>query len=86
MKSVRAPSFFKMFEELPIEVQERARNQFKKFKKNPNQPGLKFKHLKGNLYSVRINDQYRAVAVKKEDVYIWYWIGNHSEYDKLLKE
>lgn len=86
MKSVRSPGFFKLFEKLPVEIQRRARNQFKKFKKNPDLPGLKFKHLQGNLYSVRINDQYRAVAVKRDVILIWFWIGTHAEYDKLLEE
>jgi hypothetical protein len=27
---------------------------------------------------------YRALAVEHEGDLVWFWIGNHAEYDKLL--
>jgi hypothetical protein len=47
---------------------------------------LHFKKLEGedNIYSVRIGLDYRALAVMKKDGIVWYWIGNHSEYDRLV--
>ena len=29
---------------------------------------------------------WRAVGVKHEDTMIWYWIGSHAEYDKLISQ
>ena len=29
---------------------------------------------------------YRAVAVREEGTVIWFWIGTHADYDKLLKQ
>ncbi len=47
--------------------------------------GLHFKKLHPNeIYSVRITISYRALAVKEADTYIWFWIGSHAEYDKML--
>jgi len=35
---------------------------------------------------VRISLGYRAVGVKSDgDEIIWFWIGPHAEYDKLIK-
>jgi hypothetical protein len=27
---------------------------------------------------------YRALAIKREDGYLWFWIGDHKTYDKLI--
>jgi hypothetical protein len=53
---------------------------------NPAHPGLQFKKLEGedNVYSARIGLEYRALAVMKKDRIVWYWIGGHSEYDRLV--
>ena len=53
---------------------------------HPAHPGLQFKKLEGedDIYSVRIGLGYRALAVMKKDRIVWYWIGNHSEYDRLV--
>ena len=39
---------------------------------------------KDNIYSVRIGLEYRALAVMNRDRVVWYWIGSHSEYDRLV--
>ena len=38
----------------------------------------------GNVWSVRIDRQHRAVGVMKADAMIWFWIGRHDEYERLL--
>jgi hypothetical protein len=38
------------------------------------------------VYSVRIGIRYRAVGVVDKDVIVWYWIGTHAEYDKLIDQ
>jgi hypothetical protein len=47
---------------------------------------LQFKKLEGGdeIYSARIGLDYRALAVVKKDRIVWYWIGSHSEYDRLV--
>ncbi len=37
-----------------------------------------------NIYSVRIGLAYRAPAVMNKDRVVWYWIGSHHEYDRLV--
>lgn len=36
------------------------------------------------MFSALIGLDYRALAVMKEDRLVWYWIGHHSDYDRLV--
>ena len=38
------------------------------------------------IFSLRVTKNYRAVGFLQNDEMIWFWIGSHSEYDKLLKQ
>ena len=37
-----------------------------------------------HVWSVRINEQYRAVGERQGDTVVWVWIGSHNEFDKLF--
>lgn len=56
------------------------------FAANSDHPSLRFKKLQGSgdFWSVRINDQYRAVGVRSGDTIQWIWIGTHNEFDNLF--
>lgn len=89
MNSELNPDFIKRFARLPERVKRTARKNYKLWKANPHHPSLEFKHITGtkNTYSIRAGIGWRAVGVMKPDknTIIWFWIGSHSEYDKLLK-
>jgi plasmid maintenance system killer protein len=53
---------------------------------NPHHPGLKFKKLPPHedLWSVRINNHYRAIGRIHGDVILWFFVGSHTDYDKLI--
>ena len=80
--------FWKAFQKLPQDIQERARKVYKTWNDNPFHPSLKFKriHPVEPIYSVRIGLGWRAVGTKHEDVMIWFWIGSHEDYSKLVSE
>ena len=86
MQSQTTRHFRRLLSDLPIDVQRAARRAYRLFRINPAHPGLQFKKLKGedNIYSARIGLEYRALAVMKKDRVVWYWTGNHSEYDRLV--
>ena len=44
---------------------------------------LHFKKV-GKFYSVRIGISYRALGTEIEEGLLWFWIGTHAEYDKLI--
>jgi len=78
--------FWRLFSGLPPEVQQEAERAYRLFRANPYHPGLHFKKLEGqdNVYSTCISLGYRALAVKHGERVIWYWIGSHAEYDRLV--
>lgn len=71
---------------LPEDVQRLAPKAFKLYEADPNHPGLRFERLstQGEYYSARVNQQYRVLAKRKRDHMLWFWIGSHIEYDKLI--
>ena len=86
MQSRTTRKFWRLFSNLPIEIQRDAKRAYRLFQSNPAHPSLQFKKLEGegDLYSARIGLEYRALAVMKKDRIVWYWIGSRSEYDRLI--
>lgn len=87
MSSRTTVAFRKAFASLPDDIQDRAREAFELFTKNPHHPGLRLKrvHSADPIYSVRVSLDYRALARRTDGAWIWFWIGSHSDYDKLLQ-
>ncbi len=67
-------------------VQEEANAAYRRFQADPAYPGLRLKQVsaRGPVYAVRVGLHYRALAVRRQDDWLWFWIGTHAEYDKLL--
>lgn len=60
-----------------------ADKNFELLKSNPRHPSLHLKKV-GRFWSARIGTGHRAVAVEQESVLVWFWIGDHDEYDRLI--
>ena len=86
MRSRTTRQFRRLLDGLPLEVQRDAKRAFRLFQNNPAHPSLQFKKLEGedNTYSARISLSHRALAVLNDDVVIWFWIGSHADYDRLV--
>ncbi len=80
------PSFWRAYERLAPSVKARARLAYQLFAANPEHLSLRFKKLQGGgeIWSVRISEQYRAVGVRAGDTMEWIWIGTHIEFDHLF--
>jgi hypothetical protein len=80
------PAILGLLKNLPADIREDAKRAYRIFQKNPGHPGLHFKKLEGedHIYSARIGLEYRALAVLKGNRAVWYWIGGHAEYDRLI--
>jgi hypothetical protein len=85
--SKTTPRFRRAFAALPEHVQRRARSAYKIFRDDPSHPGLRFKqvHPTRPIFSARVGLGYRALAVRRDDTLVWFWIGSHADYDKLLR-
>ena len=72
---------------MPTEIQEAARVAYRQFRNDPAHPSLHLKqvHPSQPIYSARISLQYRALALRDGETFVWFWIGSHSDYDKLIK-
>ncbi len=88
MNSRTTKRFRQMLVKLPSNIQQQAKEAYKLFIENTHHPSLRFKkvHNTASIYSVRININYRAVGVVENSVIVWFWIGPHTEYEKLLGE
>jgi hypothetical protein len=88
MNSRTTRQFRQLFAALPRKVRKQARDAYRLFLRNPAHPGLHFKRVLDDppTYSARVSLNYRAVAVLDGDTVVWYWIGTHADYDKLLKK
>jgi len=78
-----SPAFWERYEKLPRSVQEQANRSFELLKANAQHPSLHFKTI-GRYRSVRIGLHYRALAVEVPEGLLWFWIGTHSDYDRML--
>ena len=87
MNSKATKRFWKCYKLLPVEIKESSKKAYVRFKDDPWHPSIHFKRIHSTqpIYSVRINKDYRAVGVLKNGKIVWFWIGSHSEYDRLLK-
>ena len=87
MRSSTNRSFRDRYRHLPVQVQRQARESYRLFEANPRHPSLDFKRVSQRrpVYSVRVNLDYRALGVLDEGDIVWFWIGLHHEYDRLLR-
>lgn len=84
MKSLTTPDFWSSYAKLPLKIKKQARKAYLLWQENQSHPSLHFKKVSKNLWSARITQNYRALALKKGDGYYWIWIGTHDEYELLL--
>ena len=87
MISKTTRKFRQLLADLPSDVRDSANNAYLLFSQDPNHPSLRFKkvHETEPVFSARVTLDYRAVGIRNEGTIIWFWIGKHSDYEKLLK-
>ena len=83
MRHFATERFWRLYAELPHPIQRLADKNFDLLKENPRHPSLHFKKV-GQLWSARVGAHYRALATEEGDDFVWFWIGNHDEYDRLI--
>jgi hypothetical protein len=87
MNSQTVPQFWRWYDRLPQQIQRQANQAYRRWQANPHARGLSFQRVGKTrpVYSVRINDDYRALGLLEGDTITWFWIGNHDQYMRLLK-
>ena len=84
MQHRRTKSFREAYEALPPDTQLLADKSFQLLKSDLKHPSLKFKKVPAG-WAARVGLHYRALAVERPYGFLWFWIGTHAEYDKLIK-
>jgi hypothetical protein len=79
-----SPKFWTAYEALPAAVRSLADANFALLKSDPHHPSLQFKKV-GRYWSARVGLRYRALAVEVDTGFLWFWIGSHTEYDRMIK-
>jgi len=76
------------YQQLPARIQRKADDVYLRWSKDPWNPVFHFKqiHAEQAIYSVRISIGWRAVGIREDDTIIWFWIGSHADYDKLIRQ
>lgn len=83
MNHFASPAFWVAYRALSSEVQAQADRRFALLKADPQHPSIRFKKV-GRFWSARVGLHYRALAVEVPDGVLWFWIGTHAEYDKIV--
>ena len=83
MKHHAAPDFWSCYRRLPDDIQQTANKSFALLKQDPRHPSLQLKKL-DSVWSARVGLHYRALAVEVPGGFLWFWIGTHAEYDRMV--
>lgn len=78
-----SPRFWECYHLLPSSIKQLADANFALLKQNPKHPSLHFKQIK-QFWSVRIGLRYRALGITVPDGVVWFWIGSHTDYDRII--
>jgi hypothetical protein len=77
------PRFWNHYRQLPGNVRRLADEAYQLLRRDPKHPSLHFKRV-GRFWSVRVGLHYRALAVEHEDTIVWFWVGPHALYNRLV--
>ncbi|WP_424947490.1 hypothetical protein [Candidatus Spongiihabitans sp.] len=83
MRHFATPDFWDCLESLPQAVQRLARRNYRLLKETPAHRSLHFKKI-GRYRSVRVGLHHRALGIEDGADVIWFWIGSHADYDRLI--
>jgi len=84
LKHFASPEFWSHYARLPQTVRDLADKNFQLLKADPKHPSLHLKRV-DDFWSVRAGPAYRALGTGCEGGIVWFWIGSHRDYERLLR-
>ena len=87
MKHFTTKKYWQDYNQLPPNVKRVADKNLSILKQNHQHPSLNLKKIK-QYWSIRAGLNYRALGVDTPDKegIVWFWIGSHKEYERLLNK
>jgi plasmid maintenance system killer protein len=92
LRNIVLPEFWQRVAQFPAQIQKQtkevldfcARHDSATVRKSAYR--LKLVNRKTGIWSIRINQNYRALLrIDADGSYLWYWAGPHDEYVKRIK-
>ena len=83
MKHHATPRFWRCYRKLPEEIRRLADRTYALLKTDQTHSSLHFKRI-ASLWSVRVGLHHRALATEIDRHLVWFWLGSHAEYDKII--
>jgi hypothetical protein len=85
MNHFATPGFWHCYRRLPNAIRELADKNFELLREDPHHPSLRLKKI-GSYWSARVGLRFRALARNRNEGLVWFWIGNHNDYDQMVKQ
>jgi hypothetical protein len=76
-------SFWRAYDALPQTIKFLAHKNFELLQMDTAHPSLHFKQV-GRYWSARVGRKHRALAVQDGQALVWFWIGDHDAYERLI--
>jgi len=76
-------AFWAHYHSLPPDIRRLADKAYRNWRDNHWHPSLHFKKV-GNFWVARVSHDYRALGVESAGTLVWFWIGPHKDYERLI--
>lgn len=88
LKSYTTRQFRDCYAGLPENIKLTARKNYRIWQKNHLHPSLHYKQVHNTrpIFFARVGLSYRVLGIENNGSMIWFWIGSHNEYDRLLNQ
>ncbi len=83
MRHFASPKFWASYRGLRPAVRRLADEKYRLLKDDSRHPSLQLKRV-GRFWSCRVGLHHRTLGIDVEGGILWFWIGNHAEYDRLV--
>ena len=84
MKHSASSSFWAAYDVLPENIRALADKSFALLKQDPAHPSVRLKPV-GRYRSARVGLHYRALGVPVDGGIVWFWIGAHTDYERIIR-
>jgi hypothetical protein len=85
VRSRTTVSFRRAYSQLPQNIQRRAQEAYRLFEENRRTQDFGSRRsTKRDPYIPLDTLTYRALGIREGDQIIWFWIGTHGDYERLL--
>jgi hypothetical protein len=83
LNSHATAAFWRCYDALAPAIRALADKNFELMKRDPRHPSLHLKRVQ-RFWSVRVGQHHRALGVDIDAGILWFWIGTHAEYDRVV--